>query len=111
MKLAFVYAPVADLDQGAAFYRDTLGWSEAWRDGDDTVAFAIPGGDVQVMVSTTPQQAGPMYLVDRVADFLAAHPDLPVVVPVFAIPDGVVAGVTDPAGNVLYVFDQAGGDA
>ncbi|GAA4356477.1 VOC family protein [Angustibacter luteus] len=111
MKLAFVYAPVTDLDQGAAFYRDTLGWAEAWRDGDDTVAFAIPDSDVQVMVSTTPQEAGPMYLVDDVAEFLAAHADLPVVVDPFAIPDGQVAGVADPAGNVLYVFDQAGGES
>ena len=32
MKLTFLYHPVIDLDQAVTFYRDVLGWDEAWRE-------------------------------------------------------------------------------
>ena len=108
MKLTFVFAPVTDLTSALTFYRDTLGWSEAWREGDDTVAFALPDSGVQVMVSReVDQPVGPMYQVDSVADFLAGKPGLRVTVEPRDIPDGTVAGFQDPGGNTLYVFDQA----
>jgi hypothetical protein len=108
MRLVFLYAPTRDLKGTAAFYRDELGWDEAWREGEDTVAFRVPGGAAQVMVSTTDQPPGPMYLVDDLAAFLAAHPAFTVTIAPYAIPDGEVAGVTDPAGNAMYFFDQPG---
>jgi extradiol dioxygenase family protein len=108
MRLRFVYAPVAELAEAEAFYGEELGLARAWREGDDTVAFDLPHSDVQVMVSTSPEPAGPMYLVDSVADFLAQRPHVAVAVPVFDIPDGQVVGLRDPGGNVFYVFDQAG---
>jgi predicted enzyme related to lactoylglutathione lyase len=107
VKLTFIYAPADDLDRTVAFYRDTLGWVEAWRDGDDTVAFHIPGSEAQVMVSTTQQPAGLMLLVDRVDEFLRRTEGLVVTVEPFEIPDGTVAGFDDPSGNTIYVFDQA----
>jgi predicted enzyme related to lactoylglutathione lyase len=108
MKLTFVHAPVTELRPAIAFYRDTLGWSEAWREGEDTVAFALPRSDVQVMVvAKTDEPPGPMYRVDDVADFLAARPGLQVTIAPYDIPDGTVAGFQDPSGNTLYVFDQA----
>jgi predicted enzyme related to lactoylglutathione lyase len=110
MKLTFIYAPVTDLAEALTFYRDTLGWSEAWREGDSTVAFQLPDSAVQVMVDVDADQPpGPMYLVDNVAAFLAGKPSLKVTMPPYEIPDGVVAAVQDPAGNTLYVFDQARG--
>lgn len=81
MKLTFLYAPAPDLAAGAAFYRDSLGLEEAWRNGDVTVAFWSPGRVVQVMVSTTDQPAGPMYLVDDLTRWTADHPQMPVAVP------------------------------
>jgi catechol 2,3-dioxygenase-like lactoylglutathione lyase family enzyme len=108
MNLTFVYAPVADLNPALAFYRDTLGWSEAWREGTDTVAFHLPESSVQVMVAVDDgAAAGPMYLVPDVTRFLAERPDLHVVLYPREIPDGQVAGFADPGGNVIYVFDQA----
>ena len=107
MNLTFVYAPVTDLKPALAFYRDTLGWSEAWREGTDTIAFQLPESPVQVMVAVDEgAAAGPMYLVPSLAAFLAERPDLPIVVPPRDIPDGQVAGFADPGGNVIYVFDQ-----
>jgi len=108
MKLTFMYAPVSELAPALAFYRDTLGLAEAWREGDHTVAFALPDSDVQIMVSVDTDPAGPMFLVDDVAAYLAAHPDLTITVPHAEIPDGSVAGFTDPAGTTIYVLDQTG---
>ena len=106
MKLTFLYAPAPNLAAGAAFYRNTLGLEEAWRDGEVTVAFWVPDRSAQIMVSTTDQPAGPMYLVDDLAQWTAAHRDLPVIAPRADIPNGAVTGFADPSGNVFYVFDQ-----
>lgn len=107
MKLTFLYAPVTDLAAGIAFYRDVLGWDEAWREGDHTVAFATPDSDVQVMVSVDTDPAGPMYLVDSVDAYLAANPALAADATVQEIPDGKVVRLADPAGNAFYVLDQS----
>jgi catechol 2,3-dioxygenase-like lactoylglutathione lyase family enzyme len=106
MRLVFLYLPVPDLAVAAAFYREALGLEEAWREGEDTIAFQLPDSPVRLMVSSTGKAPGPMYLVPHVLDHLAAHPDLTVSVPVEDIPDGVVVGVDDPAGNTFYLFDQ-----
>ncbi len=106
MKLTFLYQPVVDLAEAAAFHRDRLGFDEAWREGDDTVAFWLPDRSAQLMVSTTPQPAGPMYLVDSVDAWVRDHPDIVTAVEKFEIPGGSVAGFAAPGGNTFYVFDQ-----
>ena len=45
----------------------------------------------------------------HVAEFLKAKPHFKVCLEPREIPDGWVAGVEDPAGNVIYVFDQTPG--
>jgi catechol 2,3-dioxygenase-like lactoylglutathione lyase family enzyme len=110
MKLTFVYAPVSDLPAALAYYRDTLGLDESWREGDHTVAFALPDTDVQIMVSVDTDPAGPMYIVDDAAAWVAAHPELTPLSDVSEIPDGAVVRYADPAGNAFYVFDQAGAE-
>ena len=42
MKFEFLFVPTADLNASLAFYRDALGFSEVWREGDSTVALAVP---------------------------------------------------------------------
>jgi catechol 2,3-dioxygenase-like lactoylglutathione lyase family enzyme len=106
MKLTFLYQPVTDLDSAVAFYRDTLDWDEAWREGTDTVAFWLPGRVAQVMLSYTDQPAGPMYLVDDLAAWIAEHPAIEVAIATYDIPGGAVAGFAAPGGNIFYVFDQ-----
>jgi predicted enzyme related to lactoylglutathione lyase len=108
MKPAFIFVPTTDLAALAAFYGDTLHLDEAWREGDDTVAFALPDSDVQLMVSSSPGRQGPMYQVESLSEWMRRHDGLEIAVPLEEIPGGAVVGYTDPAGNAFYVFDQAG---
>ena len=106
MKLTYLYHPVTTLDEGVSFFRDELGWEEAWRESDDTVAFWMPDRSAQVMVARTDEPAGPMYLVDSVTAWIEAHPAVPIVVPRYEIPGGSVAGFEGAGGNAFYVFDM-----
>lgn len=106
MRLTFIYQPVDDLAGAITFYRDQLTFDEAWREGDDTVAFRLPDQSAQLMISTDRQPAGPMYLVDSLDEWLRDHSELTVSVAKFNIPGGSVAGIAAPGGNTLYVFDQ-----
>ncbi|GAA2723273.1 VOC family protein [Cellulomonas aerilata] len=106
MKLRFIYQPVPDLAEAVAFHREDLQFEEAWRDGDDTVAFWLPDRSAQVMLSTTKQPAGPMYLVDDLDAWISEHPGIAILVATYEIPGGSVAGFCAPGDNVFYVFDQ-----
>lgn len=50
MKLEFLFIPTSDLNASLALYRDGLGFTELWREGDATVALTLPGSEVQVML-------------------------------------------------------------
>ncbi len=106
MKFVFLNQPVTDLDEAVTFYRDVLGFEEAWREGEDTVSFYVPDRSAQIMLVTDGLPAGPMYLVDDAQAWTAGHADLPVRVPRMEIPGGAVIGFDGPGGNVFYVFDQ-----
>ena len=109
MKLEFWYAPVTDLSAALALYRGTLGWEEAWREGELTASLVLPGTEVQLMLDAhNAYVPGPIFIVDRVADFSAEHGDrLQWRYPPAAIPGGQLGGFEDSAGNVVYVMDQA----
>jgi catechol 2,3-dioxygenase-like lactoylglutathione lyase family enzyme len=51
MELTFLYHPVKNIEKAVAFYRDILGWDEAWRMGDDTAAMQIPNSPIMVMLA------------------------------------------------------------
>lgn len=112
MKLTFLYQPVTDLPAAVAFYRDTLGLDESWREGDSTAAFALPGTEVELMLDVPPGsgpewQAGGFFGVDDVREFLAQRPDLKMVGEMVPLPDGGIAATfLDPAGNAIHIFDQ-----
>lgn len=74
VQLKCLYNPVSDIDVAATFFRDQLGFEEAWRDGSLTVAFRIPDGIAQVMCSLPDQPPGPMYVVDDLDDWIDTHP-------------------------------------
>ena len=115
MKLTFVFVPVKDLKESVAFYRDSLGLDEAWREGDQTAAFTLPGSEIQLMldVNTGPDWSpGGFFEVDSVEKYVAEHPEFPWVKESIEIPGGRGASFRDPSGNVIYLFDQteAGGE-
>ena len=106
MELTYLHVPVADMAAAVAFYAETLGMEEAWREGEGTVAFWAPDRSVQLMLVQGGHEHGPMYLVDDAVAWAAEHGDVPVRVPRYDIPGGSVAGYGDPDGNVFYVYDQ-----
>ena len=113
MKLEFLCVPTSDLKASLALYRDGLGFTESWREGDATVALAVPGSDVQIMLdshdATVP--LGPLFVVDSVPAFHAGRPEsLVVLEEPNKIPGGYMATYQDPGGATLYVMDQATDD-
>jgi catechol 2,3-dioxygenase-like lactoylglutathione lyase family enzyme len=109
--LQFLYLPVPELEPALAFYRDTLGWSEGWREGDHTVALAMPGVQVQLMVDVDAERAGrpgPILVVDDTREWITARRhELTVWLEPIEIPGGWWAGFEDPYGNAVYVLDQS----
>jgi catechol 2,3-dioxygenase-like lactoylglutathione lyase family enzyme len=110
MKLVFLYHPVKDVKEAVAFYRDVLGWDEAWRMGDATVAMQIPGSEVQVMLDVSDDPglgASGFYEVDDVDRFYETHRDQTTFVePPRDLEPIRCASFTDPAGNLFRVFHE-----
>jgi catechol 2,3-dioxygenase-like lactoylglutathione lyase family enzyme len=111
----FLYLPVPDLGKALAFYRDTLGWSEAWREGETTASLRMPGEHLQLMIDEVvdePLRPGPVVTVDDVRAWHAERRDtlqfwrLPAV-----IPGGYWAAFEDGLGNAVYIADQSTADA
>ncbi|OZM84041.1 VOC family protein [Pseudonocardia sp. MH-G8] len=110
MKLEFLFVPTSDLKASLTLYRDSLGFTEMWREGDATVALAVPGSDVQLMLDANDPTApvGPLFVVDSVEAFHAARADaLTVVEEPAEIPGGFLATYQDPGGATIYVMDQS----
>ena len=110
MKLEFLFVPTSDLSASLALYRDGLGFSEVWREGDSTVALAVPGTDVQLMLDANDPEAplGPLFVVDSVEAFHAGRAEsLTVLAEPAEIPGGFLATYQDPGGATLYVMDQS----
>ena len=110
MKLEFLLVPTSDLNASLALYRDHLGFTELWREGDATVALALPGTDVQFMLDANDADTpvGPLFVVDSVEAFHAARAEsLTVVAEVSEIPGGFMATYQDPGGATIYVMDQS----
>jgi catechol 2,3-dioxygenase-like lactoylglutathione lyase family enzyme len=112
MKLTYLYQPVTDLPAAVAFYRDTLGLDEAWREGDTTAAFTLPGTEIELMLDVPagngPESApGGFYGVENVEKFLTEHQDVTLAGEVIDIPGGRSVPILDPAGNTLHIFDQS----
>jgi catechol 2,3-dioxygenase-like lactoylglutathione lyase family enzyme len=110
MKLEFLLVPTSDLKASLALYRDGLGFSEVWREGDSTVALTLPGSDVQIMLDANDPDAplGPLFIVDSVEAFHAGRPaTLATVAEPSEIPGGFLASYRDPGGATIYVMDQS----
>lgn len=110
MKLEFLFVPTSDLSASLALYRDGLGFTEVWREGDATVALSLPGTDVQLMLDANDPNApvGPLFVVDSVEAFHAARAEsLTVIDEPAGIPGGFLATYQEPGGATIYVMDQS----
>ena len=110
MKLEFLFIPTSDLNASLAFYRDGLGFTETWREGNATVALALSGTDVQIMLDANDPDAplGPLFVVDSVDAFHTARREtLTVIEEPSEIPGGFLATYQDPGGATIYVMDQS----
>ena len=111
MKLEFMYLPTPALDAALTLYRDTLGFDELWREGDETVGLAVPGTDVALMIDAGSDPSwgpGPVFVTDDVQAFHAKHDGAYVLaIEPFEIPGGQMSGFKDPGGNFVYVMDQS----
>lgn len=110
MKLEFLFIPTSDLNASLALYRDGLGFTEMWREADATVALALPGTEVQLMLDANDPDAplGPLFVVDSVVAFHGARPEtLGVIAEPSEIPGGFMATYQDPGGATIYVMDQS----
>jgi len=110
MKLEFLLIPTKDLAASLAFYRDGLGFTELWREGDSTAALSLPGSELQIMLDSTDPDAavGPIFVVDSVRKFHSALPSrLAVVDEPAEIPGGFMATYRESGGTTLYVLDQS----
>jgi catechol 2,3-dioxygenase-like lactoylglutathione lyase family enzyme len=110
MKLEFLLVPTSDLKASLALYRDSLGFTEMWREGDGTVALALPGTEMQLMLDAREPGApvGPLFVVDNVKAFHSARAEtLAVIEEPSEIPGGFLATYQDPGGATIYVMDQS----
>jgi catechol 2,3-dioxygenase-like lactoylglutathione lyase family enzyme len=108
MKLVFLFHPVKNLKESLAFYRDTLGFEEAWREGEHTVALSLPNSDVRLMIEDDELElsAGGIFLVDSVDNFFNENKNiLEFVKEPIDIPPGRYAIYKDNSGNPLRIID------
>ncbi len=112
MKLVFLYHPVDNLMDSLSYYRDTLGFEEAWREEEQAIAFQLPGSDVKLLIENDEHDlgAGGVFLVKSVDEFFGEKKEsLSFVREPVDIPPGRYAIYKDGSGNVIRVIDFSNG--
>ncbi|MEH7223441.1 VOC family protein [Bacillus sp. JJ1566] len=108
MKLLFLYHPVKNLKESLTFYRENLGFEEAWREGEHTAAIYLPNTDIRLMIEDEDEglSAGGVFLVDSVDEFYNKNKDnLKFVREPHDIPPGRYAIYLDNSGNPIRILD------
>lgn len=110
-KVTNVYYVVPDMDAALAFYRDTLGLTVKFQDGDKWTQFDV-GGTQVALATPAPGQVDPgrnATVVLQVDDLAATRADL--TAQGIALSDVISMGshgsfftCRDPAGNVVQFF-------
>ncbi|TDQ36567.1 VOC family protein [Aureibacillus halotolerans] len=111
-QVIFFFMPVKDLKQAKQLYRDTLGLTESWREGDKIVGFKLPNTDIELMVEEvsegTPSAPGPIFLVPSVQDIYEKGSDtLQFIDEPGETPDGLWLSAKDDSGNGIYFTDES----
>jgi predicted enzyme related to lactoylglutathione lyase len=111
-KICYIEIPALDVDQSIAFYQGVFGW-QVRRRGDGKAAFDDGVGQVSgTWVTGRPASPAPGLLIyimcDSVAetiDAILAHGGQ-IVQPIGADAPEITARFSDPAGNVLGLYQQ-----
>ena len=110
-KICYIEIPATDIARSAEFYKSVFGWNVRTR-GDGSVAFDDGAGEVSGtwVRSRLPADLGLLIyiMVDSVAstcDAVVAHGGT-IVQPIGADAPEITARFTDPAGNILGLYQQ-----
>ena len=111
-KICYIEIPATDSARSAAFYQETFGWNIRKR-GDGSTAFDDAVGEVSgSWVKGRPAAASPGFMiyvmVDSVEDTVknAVANGAKLVQPIGADAPEITARVSDPAGNVIGLYQQ-----
>jgi uncharacterized protein len=111
-KVCYIEIPAADVDRSAEFYQKVFGWNIRQRGGGET-AFDDGLGEVSgVWVTDRPPMTEPGLLIYILCDSVAETVDKVVanggviVQPIGADDPEITARFTDPAGNVLALYQE-----
>jgi uncharacterized protein len=111
-KICYIEIPAMDIAQSADFYKEVFGWNVRRR-GDGSVAFDDGVGEVSgTWVKGRPASTQPGLLiyimVDSVADCVESVVAAggKIVQPIGADAPEITARFSDPAGNVLGLYQQ-----
>jgi predicted enzyme related to lactoylglutathione lyase len=111
-KICYIEIPASDIARSADFYREVFGWQTRQR-GDGQIAFDDAVGQVSgTWVRGRPPAAEPGLLVYVMVDSVAATLDAivahggQIVQPIGADAPEITARFSDPAGNVIGLYQQ-----
>ena len=110
-KICYIEIPASDIARSAEFYKSVFGWNVRTR-GDGSVAFDDGAGEVSGtwVRSRPPADLGLLiYImvdsVENACDLVMAHGGR-IVQPIGADAPEITARFTDPAGNILGLYQQ-----
>src|SRR5215470_17305925 len=111
-KVCYVEMPALDIERSAAFYQKVFGWNVRKRD-DGRTAFDDGVGEVSgAWVKGRPASPQPGLLIYIMVDSVAATCHAieanggKIVQPIGGDPGEITARFSDPAGNVLGLYQQ-----
>jgi predicted enzyme related to lactoylglutathione lyase len=116
-KICYIVIPAADITVSSDFYAKVFGWSVRRRD-DGSVAFDDGVGEVSgTWVAGLPPATKPGLMIHIMVDDAEATIELikarggKIVQPIGADHPEITAHFTDPAGNVLGIYQHRGSKA
>lgn len=111
-KICYVEIPAVDIERSAAFYREVFGWQTRQR-GDGHLAFDDGVGQVSgTWVTGRPPSTQPGLLIYIMVDSVEATAEAivasggKIVQPIGMDAPEITARFSDPAGNVLGLYQQ-----
>ncbi len=115
-KVCYIEIPAIDINRSSSFYKDVFGW-QIRRRGDGSIAFDDTVGEVSgTWVAGRKAAAEPGLLIYIMVDSVATTVDAviakggKIVQPIGMDAPEVTARFSDPAGNVIGLYQQPTGE-